>query len=84
MNTRHRKTLREVFADPIDGNLEWRRLDALFVAAGAMRVRGSGSRITFVLNGIRASFHRPHPGKEALRYRVIAARDFLTAAGVRP
>ena len=29
-------------------------------------------------------FHRPHPGKEALRYRVQQAREFLNHIGVKP
>jgi len=31
---------------------------------------------------LKATFHRTHPGKEALRYRVRAAREFLTKIGV--
>ncbi len=29
-------------------------------------------------------YHRPHPGKEAKRYQVRNAREFLTRAGVTP
>ena len=82
MNSRHRKTLAAVLADPINGNLEWRRIEALLVALGCEVVEGSGSRVTFLLNGERADFHRPHPGKEALRYRVKDVRLFLQRAGV--
>ncbi len=45
-------------------------------------IEGSGSRVTFILNDQRADFHRPHPGKEALRYRVRDVRTFLERAGV--
>jgi hypothetical protein len=37
-----------------------------------------------VLNGKRADFHRPHPGKEAKRYQVRALREFWEMAGVEP
>jgi len=37
-----------------------------------------------LLNDKRADFHRPHPGNEALRYRVKAAREFLQLAGITP
>jgi hypothetical protein len=47
-------------------------------------IEGSGSRVTFILNGQRADFHRPHPGKETLRYRVKDVREFLQRAGVTP
>lgn len=45
---------------------------------------GSGSSVTFELNGERAHFHRPHPQKEALRYRVRDVRTFLERLGVEP
>ncbi|MBE2236179.1 MAG: type II toxin-antitoxin system HicA family toxin [Caldilineaceae bacterium] len=47
-------------------------------------MEGSGSRVAFVLQGKRADFHRPHPGKEAKRYQVRAMREFLEFAGVTP
>ena len=84
MNSKHRAILEAIFTDPVSGNIEWRRVEALFVALGAEIVEGSGSRITILLQGRRADFHRPHPGKEALRYRIKAAREFLERAGVKP
>jgi hypothetical protein len=82
MNSQHRKTLGAIFSTPVPSNLEWRRIEGLFLALGADMAGGSGSRVAFVLNGKRADFHRPHPGKEAKRYQVRAAREFLEAAGV--
>lgn len=84
MNGAHRKTLIAIFAKPINGNMEWRRIEALFLALGAEIIEGNGSRVTVILNDKRADFHRPHPGKEALRYRVSAAREFLEKAGITP
>lgn len=84
MNSTHRKTLTAVFADPLNGALEWRRIEALLVAVGCNVIEGKGSSVTFEKDGLRAYFHRPHPGKEALRYRVRDARDFLTAIGALP
>ncbi|MDL1959335.1 MAG: type II toxin-antitoxin system HicA family toxin [Deltaproteobacteria bacterium] len=84
MNRNHRKTLNTVFADPVSGNIEWRKIEALFKAVGCKIIESSGSRITILHKGGKATFHRPHPGKEALRYRVIAARDFLKMIGVTP
>lgn len=49
--------------------MEWRKIEALFLALGAEKDEGQGSSVTFLLNGKRADFHRPHPNKEALRYR---------------
>jgi len=84
MNRTHRKTLADVFTEPVPGNIEWRRIEALFKAAGCKIIEGRGSRITIVHEGRKAAFHRPHPGKDALRYQILAARDFLKLIGVTP
>ena len=84
MNSAQRKTLEAVFAEPLNGALEWRRIESLLVAAGCRVIEGSGSSVTFEKDGLRARFHRPHPNREALRYRVRDARDFLIAIGVLP
>jgi HicA toxin of bacterial toxin-antitoxin, len=84
MNNAHRKTLEAVFTDPVNGALEWRRIEALLVAVGCSAIEGSGSSVTFEHGGLRVHFHRPHPGKEALRYRVRDARVFLMTIGVTP
>lgn len=84
MNSSHRKTLVAVFADPLNGALEWRRIEALLVAAGCTVTEGRGSSVTFEKDGLRVHFHRPHPRKEALRYRVRDARDFFIAIGATP
>jgi hypothetical protein len=84
MNAKQRKTLAAIFADPINGNIEWRRIESLLSALGCQMIEGSGPRVTFILHGQRADFHRPHPGKEALRYRVKDVREFLRRAGVTP
>ena len=84
MNNKHRKTLDLIFAEPVNGNIEWRRIESLFLALGAVRAERAGSAISFVLNDVRIDFHRPHPNKEALRYRVKDARRFLEQAGITP
>ncbi|MCF8146880.1 MAG: type II toxin-antitoxin system HicA family toxin [Deltaproteobacteria bacterium] len=84
MNRKNRKTLAAVFTDPLSGNIEWSKIEGLFRAVGCDIIEGSGSRITVLHQGRKAAFHRPHPGKDALRYRVGAARDFLKMIGVTP
>jgi hypothetical protein len=56
----------------------------LLVAEGCTVVEGTGSSVTFEKDGLKVRFHRPHPAKEALRYRVRDARLFLSAIGVEP
>lgn len=84
MNSKHRKTLEAVFSTPVPVSLEWSRIEALFVALGAEVIEGNGSRVGFKLQGERADFHRPHPGKEAKPYQVRATREFLERIGVKP
>ena len=82
MNNKHQKILDLVLANPINGNLEWARIESLLVGLGCRVIEGPGSAVTFELAGHRANFHRPHPGKAALRYRVKAAREFIEKIGV--
>lgn len=84
MNATHRKTLEAVFADPVSKSLEWRRIEALLVAAGCRVIEGNGSRVRFDKDGHIASFHRPHPAKEAKPYQVRDARLYLENLGVKP
>lgn len=84
MNKAHRKTLDDIFSQPVPATLEWRRIESLFVSLGAETIEGSGSRVRFVLNGIIATFHRPHPAKEAKPYQARDAKTFLENAGVKP
>ncbi|UVM69506.1 type II toxin-antitoxin system HicA family toxin [Pseudomonas sp. B21-009] len=54
------------------------------VGAGARVIEGRGSRVRFELNGVIATFHRPHPDKDAKPYQIRDARYFLEQAGVTP
>jgi len=82
MNSKHRKTLEQIFSEPVHKSMEWSRIESLFLALGADVIEGDGSRVRFVLNEVVGSFHRPHPSKDAKPYQVRDARDFLEQAGV--
>jgi len=84
MNSRHRRTLTAVFAEPTSGTVAWADVEALLLATGARLIEGRGSRVRFEKDGEVETFHRPHPAKEAKRYQVRAARDFLERIGVTP
>ena len=84
MNSTHRKTLEAVFVDPVLRSLEWRRIETLLIAVGCQVIEGNGSRVRFEKNGVIATFHRPHPSKEAKPYQVRDAREFLISIGVKP
>ena len=84
MNSKHRKTFAVAFTDQVSGAVEWAAIESLLLAAGARLIEGRGSRVRFEKDGEVATFHRPHPAKEAKRYQVRDARDFLERIGVRP
>ena len=84
VNSKHRWTLAAVFTDPVSGTIEWAAVESLLLAAGARLIEERGSRMRFEKDGEVATFHRPHPAKEAKRYQVRDARDFLERIGVKP
>lgn len=84
MNTTHSKTLAAIYAEPVSKSLEWRRIEALLVAVGCQMIEGNGSRVRFEKDGQVATFHRPHPAKEAKPYQVRDARHYLENLGVKP
>ncbi len=84
MNSKQRSTLATVFANPTPANIEWSAIENLLIAVGCRAREGRGSRVRFERNGVVATFHRPHPGKEAKPYQVRDARDYLAKLGVTP
>jgi hypothetical protein len=84
MNSKQIQTLALVFKDPVSGTIEWAAIESLLFATGADVIEGNGSRARFQKNGEVEAFHRPHPAKEAKRYQLHAARDFLERIGVVP
>ena len=84
MNSKHAKTLTAVFAKPTAASLEWARIESLLVSVGCTVIEGKGSRVRFVHGTTVATFHRPHPAKEAKQYQVEDARAFLELIGVTP
>ena len=84
MNSKHRKTLAAIFADPVLSSILWTDIESLFLACGAEISEGRGSRVRVELNGVLATFHRPHPQPVTDRGAVKSVRRFLANAGVQP
>ncbi len=84
LKSKHRKTLRSIFDNPVRANIVWKDVESLLVACGAEISEGRGSRVRIVLNNVKAIFHRPHPRKETNKGAVVSMRRFLTEAGVIP
>ncbi|MGA2732969.1 MAG: type II toxin-antitoxin system HicA family toxin [Syntrophobacteraceae bacterium] len=83
LSTKHLKTLRVIFEDPIRSDIEWTGIENLLLALGAELSDGRGSRVRVYLKGVRAVFHRPHPRKETEKGALKSMRRFLTEAGVQ-
>ncbi len=84
MKDKHKKTLNNVFKRPVQSGILWKDIESMLKAYNAEISEGEGSRVRIKLNGIRATFHRPHPRKETDKGAVVSMRRFLTAAGVEP
>ena len=84
MNSKHRKTLAAIFAEPVRADIAWADIQSLFVACGGEISQGRGSRMRVELNGTLATFHRPHPQPATDKGAVKSVRRFLENAGVKP
>ena len=84
MNTKHRKTLRAIFAKPISPSIVFTDIEALLVALGGQVHEREGSRVKITIKDEQWRCHRPHPGKEAKRYQVEEIRELLERIGVHP
>jgi hypothetical protein len=84
LSSKHRRTLRATFEDPIRSDIAWTDIETLLAALGAELSEGRGSRVRIYLNGIRTVFHRPHPRKEIEKGALKSMRRFLKEAGISP
>ncbi len=83
MNSKCKKTYKRIYQDPVQSNIDWSDIEALFIALGAKISEGSGSRVRVELNGERAVFHRPHPESTTDKDAVKSVRKLLSNAGVK-
>ena len=42
MNSKQRKALEALFSEPVNGSIEWARIESLLVALGCRRIEGAG------------------------------------------
>ena len=80
--SKHRRTWDAIYASPTRANIPWKDIEAMMAYLGAEITEGPGSSVRVVLNGVRASFHRPHPERETDKGAVVSTRNFLDATGV--
>ncbi|PLV63230.1 type II toxin-antitoxin system HicA family toxin [Erwinia sp. B116] len=84
LSSKHLQTIEVIFTTPTHCTLEWQKVEALLMALGAEVSEGRGSRVRFMIKGVVATFHRPHPAKESKPYQVRDVRKFLETIGVTP
>jgi hypothetical protein len=82
MNTRYRKIFDAIHRTPTPSSLAFSEIEALVLYLGGEVLERQGSRVKLMLGGQCWRCHRPHPGKEARRYQIEEAREFLLRAGV--
>ena len=63
LNKKHQKTLEAIFSTQVPATLQWRRIEALFMALGATKEELRGSGVNFKLRGKTVTLHRLHPEK---------------------
>lgn len=84
LSNKHRKVLVAIFSRPTQANIAWTEIESLLTALGAIVINKGGSVVTIKLNKQVATFHRPHPQKEAKKWAVNKIREFLTKARITP
>ena len=84
LSSKHRKTLKAIFDNPVRSDVEWKKIESLLSALGSELSEGRGSRIRVALKDVRAVFHRPHPQKETDKGALKSVRRFLKEAEITP
>jgi hypothetical protein len=82
--SKHDKVLAKIYEKPVRADITWRECEALLLHLGAKVTEGRGSRVRVLLNGIRSSFHRPHPQKEMDKGAIVSLIILLSQAGIEP
>jgi predicted RNA binding protein YcfA (HicA-like mRNA interferase family) len=73
------QTLRQI--QRLNGGLHWKRVERLLEKLGAEVHEGSGSTVTFVIDGRKLTVDRPHSRKECGRGLVKRVRAYLEDLG---
>lgn len=84
MNSKQRRVCVAVFRNPVSGSIPWASIEGLLTAVGCQVIEGNGARVRFAKDGMIATFHRPHPQREAKKYQVEDARAYLKRLGIEP
>ena len=84
MGKKHQRVLEAIFRQPVQSSIAWKDIESLMRYLNTEITEGEESRVRFALNGVRATFHRPHPNKETDKGALVSVRRFLENAGIKP
>ena len=76
---KHSKTLNQI--KDLNGGLHWSKVEALFKFYRAEIYEGSGSTVTFVMDGLKFTMDGPHRRRECGKGLVKRAREYLQKCG---
>ena len=82
MNHKQKHTLESILQTPASGNVHWRDVESLLKALGAELQVTHGARMTFQLNGVEGTVHKPHHSSAMTKQDIRHLRDFLREAGL--
>ncbi|MEM9156211.1 MAG: type II toxin-antitoxin system HicA family toxin [Cyanobacteria bacterium P01_F01_bin.33] len=84
LNSKQRKTLQDVFDDPVKSDIKWSDIESLVLALGGTLKERRGSRVSIRVGGVSRIFHRPHPSPNTVKAAVRDFRRLLQEADISP
>ena len=85
LNSARQKTWEALFCLPARPDILWDDVAALIRALGGREIhhhqKTAGSRVRFVLGGVKGFFHRPHPENVLDKGCAADVREYLVRAG---
>lgn len=84
MKGKHERTLKAIYARPVQAGIKWTDIEALFIALDAELEERAGSRVAIIWRSQVHVFHRPHPSPDTDKGAVASVRKWLEANGVQP
>ncbi|EFL50405.1 conserved hypothetical protein [Solidesulfovibrio fructosivorans JJ]] len=86
LNSVRLRTWQALFVVPPRSDIAWNEVIALIRAFGGQelhhRQKTAGSRVRFLLGGVKGFFHRPHPENVLGKGCAADVREFLIRAGM--
>lgn len=86
LNSARQRTWEALFTAPARPDILWEDVAALIRALGGEEIhhhqKTSGSRVRFLLRGVKGFFHRPHPENVLDKGCAAYVREFLIRSGM--